>query len=137
MPNIAMSPASSLSAESLRPNGLHQTIDFFGCDLGQTELPEFWSKLLREALAATQLTILHERLHSFTPQGLTGIFLLSTSHFSFHTWPEHGYVACDLFSCGDEAEGRGVIDRLRARVRHERCVLNAIHRGYRFGTLPT
>jgi S-adenosylmethionine decarboxylase proenzyme len=132
-----MSTASSLSAEPRRPNGLHQTIDFFGCDLEQTEQQEFWSRLLREALAETQLTILHERMHAFTPQGLTGIFLLSTSHFSFHTWPEHGYVACDLFSCGDEAEGRSVMDRLRDRVQHERCVLNAIHRGYRFEALRT
>ena len=135
MQNVAMSPDTSHSAESLRPNGLHQTIDFFGCDLLQTESPEFWSALLQNALAGTQLTILHERLHTFSPHGLTGVFLLSASHFSFHTWPEHRYVACDLFSCGCEIEGRAVIDRLRAHVKHEHCVLHAIKRGYRLEAL--
>lgn len=137
MLNIAMSPDTLLSAESLRPNGLHQTIDFFGCDMVQTESPEFWSALLQNALAGSQLTILHERLHTFSPHGLTGVFLLSASHFSFHTWPEHRYVACDLFSCAGEIEGRAVIDRLRAGVKHERCVLHAIHRGYRLEALQS
>ena len=40
-------------------------------------------------------------LHRFEGGGLTGYLLLSESHIAFHTYPEHRYIALDIFSCGD------------------------------------
>ena len=37
----------------------------------------------------------------FEPQGVTGLALLAESHISIHTWPESGYAAIDVFTCGD------------------------------------
>lgn len=34
------------------------------------------------------------------PGGITGLYLLSESHLSVHTFPEHGYLALNLYSCG-------------------------------------
>jgi S-adenosylmethionine decarboxylase len=39
--------------------------------------------------------------HRFEPQGVTGLALLAESHISIHTWPESGYAAVDVFTCGD------------------------------------
>lgn len=39
-------------------------------------------------------------LHRFEGGGLTGYLLLSESHIAFHTYPEHKYIAVDVFSCG-------------------------------------
>jgi S-adenosylmethionine decarboxylase len=39
-------------------------------------------------------------LHRFPGGGLTGYLLLSESHIAFHTYPEHRYIALDIFSCG-------------------------------------
>jgi S-adenosylmethionine decarboxylase len=39
-------------------------------------------------------------LHRFEGGGLTGYLLLSESHIAFHTYPEYGYIALDVFSCG-------------------------------------
>jgi S-adenosylmethionine decarboxylase len=39
-------------------------------------------------------------LHRFKGGGLTGYLLLSESHIAFHTYPEHRYLALDIFSCG-------------------------------------
>ncbi len=33
--------------------------------------------------------------------GLSGFVMLYESHISFHTWPEKGYVAMDIYSCND------------------------------------
>ncbi|MEB3296960.1 MAG: adenosylmethionine decarboxylase, partial [Cyanobacteriota bacterium] len=30
-----------------------------------------------------------------------GLALLAESHISIHTWPESGYAAVDVFTCGD------------------------------------
>ncbi len=32
---------------------------------------------------------------------MTGLALLAESHISIHTWPESGYAAVDVFTCGD------------------------------------
>ena len=31
---------------------------------------------------------------------MTGMLLLSSSHMTLHTWPEHAYAALDIFTCG-------------------------------------
>ena len=47
----------------------------------------------------TLLTKLGQKYKQFDPIGVTGILLLSESHMSIHTWPEHRYAAIDIFSC--------------------------------------
>lgn len=46
--------------------------------------------------------IVEECIHKFEPIGLTYFAIISTSHFSIHTWPEYRYAAIDIFSCKDE-----------------------------------
>ncbi len=31
--------------------------------------------------------------------GITGMVLLSESHLTIHTWPEHGFLALNLYCC--------------------------------------
>ena len=42
--------------------------------------------------------------HKFTSggEGVTGIFLLSESHLSYHTYPENNYISIDLYTCGEK-----------------------------------
>jgi S-adenosylmethionine decarboxylase len=37
----------------------------------------------------------------FNPFGISGMVVIAESHISIHTWPEHGYAAVDIFTCGD------------------------------------
>jgi S-adenosylmethionine decarboxylase len=36
----------------------------------------------------------------FDPQGASGFVILTESHASFHSYPEKGFVAVDLYTCG-------------------------------------
>ena len=49
-------------------------------------------------------TLLDMSSHQFHPQGVTVVGLLTESHISIHTWPECGYVAVDVFTCGESAD---------------------------------
>ncbi|NDK98317.1 hypothetical protein GPY23_04595 [Photorhabdus bodei] len=42
--------------------------------------------------------------HKFTDggEGVTGLFLLSESHLSFHTYPETNYISIDVYTCGKQ-----------------------------------
>ena len=57
---------------------------------------------LKQIIEDGGLTILGNQYHHFGDGfGFTGVIILSESHFSIHTWPEHGFCAIDLFACGD------------------------------------
>jgi len=82
--------------------------------------------LLRTALEETQHVILDVCVHQFEGGGFTLVFLLAESHLSVHTYPEKGYLAFDLFSCGAH-DPRVVLERLavmlQPKARHDRMLL--------------
>lgn len=47
------------------------------------------------------LSVLSTSKHNFTPYGITQLYLLSESHLSIHTWPEHNAFAMDVHSCNN------------------------------------
>lgn len=55
-----------------------------------------------EAIEYVGAQIVEECVHEFSPIGVTYFAVISTSHFSVHTWPEYGYAAIDIFSCSDD-----------------------------------
>ena len=61
---------------------------------------------------------------------MTGVVILAESHISMHSWPEHGYVAIDVFLCG-EADPMPAIEVLRRVFRPEVVELQDIKRGVR------
>lgn len=81
------------------PGGKHVVAELKGCV--QCDYDPAIEQVLREAATAAGATVLHVYIHKFDPQGMTGVVVLSESHIAFHTWPEYGYVACDIFTCGE------------------------------------
>ena len=91
---------------------------------------ELLGSLVRDGLNENAFTIITEAIHCFGAPGfgVTGFFLLSESHAAFHSYPEFGYLALDVFSCG-EANPQDVIsfvsDRLGATRDPERIILRS------------
>jgi len=82
--------------------GTHHLVDFYGVDAGTLADEPRLMESVERALVAAGFHVLRAVSHRFEGggQGVTGVFLLSESHLAFHTYPEHGYLALDLFSCG-------------------------------------
>jgi S-adenosylmethionine decarboxylase len=57
-------------------------------------------------------TYVSDSFYKFNPQGVSGIILISESHVSIHTWPENGYAALDVFTCGDFKIGQNITRHL-------------------------
>ncbi|WP_456399714.1 adenosylmethionine decarboxylase [Persephonella sp.] len=80
--------------------GLHILADLYGIEFDKIDHVEDVRELLEGAVKFAGLSKLSSHFHQFYPHGATGVILLEESHISIHTWPEHGYAAIDVYTCG-------------------------------------
>jgi S-adenosylmethionine decarboxylase len=81
--------------------GRHVLVDVWGADPDRINDKKEVLAALQSACEEAGATILHSWYHSFEPQGVTALVGLAESHASIHTYPEFGYYAADIFTCGD------------------------------------
>jgi S-adenosylmethionine decarboxylase proenzyme len=74
--------------------------DLYGCDRVTLDDADAIRAILVEAALRCGATIVDRCFHRFSPQGVSGVVVIAESHLAIHTWPEHGYAAVDLFTCG-------------------------------------
>lgn len=108
--------------------GRHLLAELEGCSAAIDDR-EAVERAMEEAVAASGATLLHLRVHPFEPQGITALALLSESHLALHTWPERGYAAADLFTCGDHVVGERAIAVLEDAFCAARVTLRVVERG--------
>lgn len=110
--------------------GRHLLIELWGCRRATNDCDAV-RRAIVESVAAIRATILNLHVHAFSPYGVTGVAVLAESHLSIHTWPEHGYVAADVFTCGDTAEPKAAVEVLRAAFQAEHAEMQQLLRGVR------
>ncbi len=81
--------------------GRHCILELYQCDHAKLNDEAFIRTTITSSAKIAGATLINLVTHSFKPQGVTGLALLSESHISIHTWPEIGYAAIDVFTCGD------------------------------------
>jgi S-adenosylmethionine decarboxylase len=101
---MLQSLSGQLGDKSLAPVGMHCILELYGCPSSLLDNPTFIREHLQEAAKQAKSTLLGEVLHEFEPQGVTALVLLAESHISIHTWPERGYAAVDVFTCGQHTD---------------------------------
>ncbi|HIB76370.1 MAG TPA: adenosylmethionine decarboxylase [Flavobacteriales bacterium] len=80
--------------------GRHLIAEFYKCNADTLNDRELIEKLMSQAAVEMGATIVGVTFHHFSPQGVSGSVVIAESHLSIHTWPESGYVAVDIFTCG-------------------------------------
>ncbi len=83
--------------------GVHIIADLYGVDAGLISSADTISPIMESAIKEGNLTEISSQYYQFRPMGASGIALLAESHLSFHTWPEHGLVTLDIYTCGDRS----------------------------------
>ncbi|MEB3266780.1 MAG: adenosylmethionine decarboxylase [Cyanobacteriota bacterium] len=99
----AFQPTSTTSPapETTDAVGKHCILELYDCDSSRLNDEAFLRDTITTAAKRAGATLLNLITHRFEPQGVTGLALLAESHISIHTWPESGYAAVDVFTCGD------------------------------------
>lgn len=72
--------------------------------------------------------------HRFAPHGVSGVVVISESHLSIHTWPELGYAAIDVYTCGAHTEPLAACEFLASFFRSGGVTSTIVERGLRTPT---
>jgi S-adenosylmethionine decarboxylase len=107
--------------------GRHIILEMWGCqNLESVETAEL---ALRDMVRALDVRLLDLKVYPFSPVGVTGMAIVSESHLVIHTWPEYGYAAVDVFTCGAPRDPEGALGVLRQHFKPERITVMEINRG--------
>lgn len=80
--------------------GRHLILEIWDIDPKVLDDLQKLREILIEAAHRAQATILKDLFYRFSPHGVSGVVLVAESHLFIHTWPEYGYAAVDIFTCG-------------------------------------
>lgn len=107
--------------------GRHLILELWGSDnLNSLEKVE---RALRDAVDACGLHLRDLKLYHWSPEGITGVAVLSESHITIHTWPEYRYAAIDVFTCGEQNDPRRVLPIIQSYFQAERIQVIEVVRG--------
>ncbi|AYO30647.1 MAG TPA: S-adenosylmethionine decarboxylase proenzyme [Thermoanaerobacterales bacterium] len=81
--------------------GRHILAEIYDCDPNILNDRELIEEILVKAALEAGAEVREVAFHKFSPQGVSGVVVISESHLAIHTWPELGYAAVDVFTCGE------------------------------------
>jgi len=114
----------------------HTLLEFHGCDPAQLRHARKVRVLMREAVLRGRGTIVKSLFHNFSPFGVSGVIVITESHVTIHTWPEHNYAAVDIFSCSEKLDHKAIRQRLRETLLARRVSARSFSRGKLPKNLP-
>ena len=99
--------------------GRHLLLELKICNEEALDDVGFLKNCLNEAAIQSGATVVGESFYHFSPCGVSGVVNIAESHIAIHTWPEYGYAAVDVFTCGDDVDpgkaARVITERLEAK----------------------
>lgn len=100
--------------------GQHLIVSYYGCDnKALLNLPLLEENMLL-ATENTGATVLSSAKKEFPGGGFSMIILVSESHSSIHTYPEHGACFLDIFTCGTTCQVERFDESLRAFLKPQK-----------------
>jgi S-adenosylmethionine decarboxylase len=122
--------------DELKALGRHILAELYGCnaailnDVAQVE------KVMVDAALEAGAEVREVVFHKFSPQGVSGVVVISESHLAIHTWPELSYAAVDVFTCGDRVDPWDACRCLAEKMQASQLDATEIQRGNKNRLLP-
>jgi S-adenosylmethionine decarboxylase proenzyme len=133
-PDAFLRESADRAATASQGLGRHVIAEFWNC---ANEMPILGLDLaIEDAVREARATLLDLNIRKFYPQGFSAVALLAESHLSLHAWPELGYVALDVFTCG-QADPQKIVNLLEHHFRPRDTAYLKIPRGRARNVLAT
>lgn len=114
---------------NIKAAGTHAIIELYHCPFALLDDEAHVRNAIRQAAESAEVRLLELTSHGFSPHGVTALGLLAESHISIHTWPEIGYAAADMFTCGKQNAAVAATEVLVKQFRAERHGVQYLLRG--------
>jgi len=109
--------------------GQQLIVELYGCDRTLLDDPSRLEQILTESIRRSGGTIIRPCFHQFSPHGVTGVVVIAESHVSIHTWPEFGYCALDVFTCGTQVQTDQIFEYVRTELQAQETSVMEVKRG--------
>ena len=109
--------------------GKHLLLELKGCNKEVLNDVGFLRGALITAAGEAGAIVLGESFHQFNPQGVSGVVIIAESHLCIHTWPEYGYAAVDIFTCGNSVQPEKAAEILMGKLGSKSHSIMEIERG--------
>ncbi|MCY0880272.1 MAG: adenosylmethionine decarboxylase [Firmicutes bacterium] len=110
--------------------GRHILAEVHGCDSEILNDHGAVERIMVSAALKAGAEVREVAFHKFSPQGVSGVVVISESHLAVHTWPELGYAAVDVFTCGDSVNPwdacHYIVEQFRAQNFHASETLRGV-----------
>jgi len=93
--------------------GRHILAEFFDCTPNILNNLKLIEEFMTNAAVECGATVVQKCFHMFNPYGVSGVVIIAESHLAIHTWPELGYAAVDLFTCGESCDPKIAYEYLK------------------------
>jgi S-adenosylmethionine decarboxylase len=113
----------------LNPLGSHLLVDLHECNSELLDDVAYIKQAMIDIAGEAGVTIVGESFHKFHPVGVTGVLSIAESHLLIHTWPEHGYAAFDIFTCGSVLKLKRAADLIIERLECSQPKYTELQRG--------
>jgi S-adenosylmethionine decarboxylase len=109
--------------------GRHILAEFYGCPAEMLNDPAQIERDMVAAALEAGAEVRETVFHKFSPQGVSGVVVISESHLAIHTWPEFGYAAVDIFTCGQTVDPWVSCNYLKQKFAAQNMTAREIKRG--------
>ena len=109
--------------------GYHYVVEASGCDPEVLKDPNRIRQIFMNAAKAGNMEIKASDFFRFSPTGVSGVVIVAESHISVHTWPEEGYAALDVYTCGEKADPENAVDYILEKFRAQYAHVSEVKRG--------
>jgi len=109
--------------------GKQLIVELYGCERTLLDDPLRLESILLEAINRSGATVIQPFFHQFSPHGVSGVVVIAESHVAIHTWPEFGYGAVDIFTCGTQVKLDIIYEHIRSELRAQEVSVLEVERG--------
>ena len=113
----------------MRALGRHLIVELYGCKADILNDKERIEQIMMEAAERAGATIVQKVFHLFNPHGISGVVVIAESHLAIHTWPEYGYAAVDVFTCGSKVDPWKAYEHIKKELEAEHVSIMEMYRG--------
>jgi len=126
---LKLQTQQQLKAPSISNLGRHILAEFYNCNSNVLNNLELIETSMVDAATECGATVVEKNFHMFNPYGVSGVVIISESHLAIHTWPEYGYAAVDLFTCGDSCDPLVAYEYLKDKLGAGSAIYTELQRG--------